>query len=78
MLRAYDTSSGGIAMVCYQREVSLLTIRVIALELDAPDQLLNYRRKSLEATPIIGRVLTKILLNNRSDFSTSEEVLNGK
>ncbi len=78
MLRAYDTSSGGIAMVCFQRQVSLLTIRVVALELDAPDQLLNYTRKSLEATPVIGRVLTKIILNNRSDFSTSEEVLNGK
>lgn len=77
MIRAYDTTSGGIAFVCYKRERTLLTIRVVSMELDNPDHLINYQRKCLEATPTIGRVITKLILNNRSDFSTSEEVLNG-
>lgn len=77
MIRAYDTTSGGIALVCHKREVTLLTIRVVAMELDNPEHLINYQRKCLEATPIIGRVITKLILNNRSDFNTSEEVLNG-
>ncbi len=78
LLRAYDTSSGGIAMVCYQRQVTLLTVRVVSLELDNPDQLITAQRKGLEATPLIGRILTKIILNNRSDFNTPQEVLNVK
>ena len=77
MIRAYDTSSGGIAMVCYQREISMLSIRVVALELDRKDQWIGYRRKSLESTPDVGRVITKLLLNSRADFSTSKEVFNG-
>lgn len=74
MIRAYDTSSGGIALVCYKRKVTLLTVRVVAMELDNPEHLLNYRRKALEATPTIGRVLIKLILNNRSDFNFSQEV----
>ena len=77
MMRAYDTVSGGIALVCYRREVTLLTIRVVSMELDNPEHLLNCQRKALEATPTIGRVITKLILSNRSDFNTSEEVLNG-
>lgn len=77
MIRAYDTTSGGIAMVCYQKQVTLLTIRVVSMELDNPEHLVNYQRKCLEATPTIGRVITKLILANRSDFNTPEEVLNG-
>ncbi len=78
LLKAYDTSSGGIALVCHEREVTLLTIRVVCLELDSPDQLLSVQRKTLEATPLIGRIVTKIILNKRSDFNTPQEVLNVK
>lgn len=73
MIRAYDTSSGGIALVCYERKRTLLTIRAVSMELDNPEHLLNCKRKALEATPIIGRVLIKLILNNRSDFNFSEE-----
>lgn len=73
MIRAYDTSSGGIALVCYERKRTLLTIRAVSMELDNPEHLLNCKRKALETTPIIGRVLIKLILNNRSDFNFSEE-----
>lgn len=73
MIRAYDTSSGGIALVCYERKRTLLTIRAVSMELDNPEHLLNCKRKALEVTPIIGRVLIKLILNNRSDFNFSEE-----
>lgn len=73
MIRAYDTSSGGIALVCYERKRSLLTIRAVSLELDNPEHLLNCKRKALEVTPIIGRVLIKLILNYRSDFNFREE-----
>lgn len=73
MIRAYDTSSGGIALVCYERKRSLLTIRAVSLELDNPEHLLNCKRKALEVTPIIGRVLIKLILNYRSDFNFTEE-----
>lgn len=73
MIRAYDTSSGGIALVCYKRKRSLLTIRAVAMELDKNDQLLNCKRKALEVTPIIGRVLIKLILNYRSDLNFIEE-----
>ena len=73
MIRAYDTSSGGIALVCYERKRTLLTIRAVSMELDNPEHLLNCKRKALEVTPIIGRVLIKLTLNNRSDFNFSEE-----
>lgn len=73
MICAYDTSSGGIALVCYERKRTLLTIRAVSMELDNPEHLLNCKRKALEATPIIGRVLIKLILNNRSDFNFSEE-----
>lgn len=73
MIRAYDTSSGGIALVCYERKRTLLTIRAVSMELDNSEHLLNCKRKALEVTPIIGRVLIKLILNNRSDFNFSEE-----
>lgn len=73
MIRAYDTSSGGVALVCYERKRSLLTIRAVSLELDNPEHLLNCKRKALEVTPIIGRVLIKLILNYRSDFNFTEE-----
>lgn len=73
MIRAYDTSSGGIALVCYERKRTLLTICAVSMELDNPEHLLNCKRKALEVTPIIGRVLIKLILNNRSDFNFSEE-----
>ena len=73
MIRAYDTSSGGIALVCYERKRTLLTIRAVSMELDNPEHLLNCKRKALEVTPIIGRVLLNLILNNRSDFNFSEE-----
>lgn len=73
MIRAYDTSSGGIALVCYERKRTLLTIRAVSMELDNSEHLLNCKRKALKVTPIIGRVLIKLILNNRSDFNFSEE-----
>ena len=73
MIHAYDTASGGIALVCYERKRSLLTIRAVSLELDNPEHLLNCKRKALEVTPIIGRVLIKLILNYRSDFNFTKE-----
>ena len=43
------------------------------MELDKNDQLLNCKRKALEVTPIIGRVLIKLILNYRSDLNFIEE-----
>lgn len=66
-MRAYDNSSGGIALACHQKKVPTINIRAVALEIGNPDQRLNWRRKGLEAMPTIGKIITRIVLEGGNE-----------
>lgn len=62
-LTCYDNSSYGVALACYLRKTSLLSIKAVNYEANAVSERLNFRRKGLEAMPFIGRLVAGLLLN---------------
>ena len=63
-IRAYDNSNAGIAIACHIRQVPLVSIRAVAYEVGNGDQRLNWIRKGLEASPTIGKIITRILIDS--------------
>ena len=63
-IRAYDNSNAGIAVACHIRQVPLVSIRAVAYEIGNLEQKLNWIRKGLEASPTIGKIITRILIDS--------------
>jgi adenosylhomocysteine nucleosidase len=61
-LMAYDTSSGGVALACQLAQVSLLSIKAVCWRIGKEDERLSRVRKGLEAAPVIGGVVARILM----------------
>ena len=66
-LIAYDTSSAGVALACQMSKTSLLTIKAVSYQIGREEQKLNYVRKGLEVMPIIGKIITKFLIEKESE-----------
>jgi|LAHS01.1.fsa_nt_gb adenosylhomocysteine nucleosidase len=66
-LIAYDTSSAGVALACQMSKTSLLTIKAVSYQVGRDEQKLNYQRKGLEVMPIIGKIITKFLIEKESE-----------
>jgi 5'-methylthioadenosine/S-adenosylhomocysteine nucleosidase len=66
-LIAYDTSSAGVALACQMSKTSLLTIKAVSYQVGRDEQKLNYVRKGLEVMPIIGKIITKFLIEKESE-----------
>ncbi len=54
---AYDLSSAGIALACYLHKKSFLPIRVVSYVPGIEEGKLEYRRRSVEALPKVGRLI---------------------
>ena len=66
-LIAYDTSSAGVALACQLSKTSLLTIKAVSYQVGRDEQKLNYLRKGLEVMPMIGKIITKFLIEKESE-----------
>ena len=62
-LKAYDNGSGGILLAASGKRVPVITIKAVAYELGNQEQRLSWRRKSLEAMPTIGKIVSRTLLD---------------
>ncbi len=63
-IRAYDNSNAGIAIACSIKQVPLVSIRAVAYEIGNAEQKLNWIRRGLECSPTIGKIVTRILIDN--------------
>jgi adenosylhomocysteine nucleosidase len=66
-LIAYDTSSAGVALACQMSKTSLLTIKAVSYQIGREEQKLNYIRKGLEVMPVIGKIITKFLIEKEGE-----------
>lgn len=66
-LIATDTESGGVALACSLKNVPYVCLKSVSYEMDQESQLINHIRKGLEVQPIIGKIITKLLLSESAE-----------
>lgn len=66
-IMAYDNCGAGVALACHLSQTALLSLRVISYQLGHEEQRLSYVRKGLEGMPLLGKIVTKFLLDKESE-----------
>lgn len=59
-LMACDTETGGVALACHYFEIPLICLKSVSYEIGESEQLINYVRMGLAATPAIGAIVAAL------------------
>lgn len=68
-MRAYDTTSASIAMVCHDNHVALLSLKAVAMQMGKEREKITYKRVALEIMPTIGRIITRFLISRNEEVN---------